>query len=56
MKNKGVIKKTLRGVYFVEIPQNFLRITKLQEGDEIEFIPGSAVSIKKDDLIIRKIP
>ena len=55
MENKAVIKKTQRGVYFVEIPLNQLRIAKLGEGDTIEIMPGSAVPVKKDDLILRKL-
>jgi hypothetical protein len=56
MAGKTILRKTQRGVYFVEIPSNFLRITKLKEGDTIEFIMGESVSIKKDDLILRKVP
>jgi hypothetical protein len=56
MENKTEIRKTIKGIYFVEIPPNFLRITKIKEGDQVEFIMGNAVSIKKDDLILRKVP
>jgi hypothetical protein len=55
MSNKSVLKKTPRGVYFVVIPQNLIRVTKWDEGDEIEVMPGSAVAVKKDDLILRKV-
>jgi PDZ domain-containing secreted protein len=56
MDGKTTLRMTRQGVYFVEIPQNFIRITKLREGDTIEFIMGESVSIKKDDLILRKVP
>jgi uncharacterized membrane protein (UPF0127 family) len=56
MDNKTEIKKTTKGVYFLEIPSNFLRITKIKEGDQVEFIMGNSVSIKKDDLVLRKVP
>ncbi len=55
MGNKTKLKKTLRGVYYLEIPENFIRITKWKEEDIIEVIPGSAVTPKKDDIILRRI-
>ena len=56
MENSTVVKKTPRGVYYVELPPNFLRITKWKEGDTLEVMVGGAASIKKDDLILRKVP
>jgi bifunctional DNA-binding transcriptional regulator/antitoxin component of YhaV-PrlF toxin-antitoxin module len=56
MPNKTELEKTQRGKYFIVIPKNLMRITKWEEGDIIEVIPGSAVSVKKDDLILRKVP
>ncbi len=56
MKNKAVIRKTHNGVYFVEIPATLVRIAKIKEGDTVEVMPGNAVTVKKDDLIVRKAP
>ncbi len=56
MENKTTLKKTQQGKYFIIIPKNMLRITKWTEGDTIEVMPGSAVTVKKDDLIFRKVP
>lgn len=56
MADKRKLKKTSQGVYFIEIPYNMIRIAKLKEGDTLEFIPASALTPKKDDLILRKIP
>ncbi len=55
MDNKTELKKTQRGKYFIVIPKNLRRIAKWEEGDVIEVMPGSAVSVKKDDLILRKV-
>ena len=38
------------------LPKNMIRVSKLKEGDSIEVIAGSAASVKKDDLILRKVP
>ncbi len=54
MENKTRLKKTPRGVYYIEIPRDLIRISKLKEGDTLEVIMGSAVTAKKDDLILRK--
>lgn len=56
MENGTVVKKTPRGVYYIELPSNFLRITKWKEGDVLEVMVGGSASIKKDDLILRKLP
>jgi bifunctional DNA-binding transcriptional regulator/antitoxin component of YhaV-PrlF toxin-antitoxin module len=56
MENKATLKKTVNGVYYIEIPSNFPRIARWKEGDTIEFMVGDAASPKKDDLILRKQP
>lgn len=55
MDDKTILKKTKNGRYYMEIPSDYLRITKWKEGDTIELIPGRAVTSKKDDLILRKV-
>ncbi len=55
MDKKTTLKKTKNGVYYMEIPSDYVRITKWKEGDTIELIPGNAVTSKKDDLILRRI-
>jgi len=53
--NKAVVRRTMRGVYYLEIPLDVIRVAGLKEGDMVELMPGSAVSVKKDDVIIRRI-
>jgi|GEM_PF-1619441 len=55
MENKTTLKKTQQGRYFIIVPKNLVRIAKWSEGDTIEVMPGSAATVKKDDLILRKI-
>jgi hypothetical protein len=56
MANKTNIQRTPRGVYFIEVPSDVLRMARLKEGDTMEFLSGSTLSAKKDDIILRKTP
>lgn len=51
---KMKLKKTFAGVYFIEIPEDLIRFTTWEEGDEIEVLSGTTVSVRRGDLILRK--
>ncbi|NOZ76285.1 MAG: hypothetical protein GXO65_01105 [Euryarchaeota archaeon] len=48
------VQKTLKGVYYVEIPSEVIRLVGWKEGDEVEFLPGTAISPRKEDLLLRR--
>jgi bifunctional DNA-binding transcriptional regulator/antitoxin component of YhaV-PrlF toxin-antitoxin module len=48
------VQKTLKGVYYVEIPTEMIRLMGWKEGDEIEFLPGGAIDARNEDLLLRR--
>ena len=49
------IKRTARGLHFVEIPEDIIMLANLRAGDEVEIFLGSTVNeTKRDDIVIRK--
>ncbi|MFQ5887535.1 MAG: hypothetical protein ACE5HY_02430 [Candidatus Hydrothermarchaeales archaeon] len=52
--SKMKLKRTFAGVYFIEIPEDLIRFTTWKEGDEVEVLSGTTVSVRKGDLLLRK--
>ncbi len=49
------LQKTFKGVYFIEIPEEIIRLTGWKAGDEIEVLPASAIKPAKGDVILRRV-
>lgn len=49
------IRKTSRGLHFVELPEDVIMVANLKAGDEVEIFLGSSINeTKRDDIVIRK--
>ncbi len=49
------LQKTFKGVYFLEIPEEIIRLTGWKAGDEIEILPAIAVKLGNCDVILRRV-
>lgn len=48
------LKRTMKGVYYIEIPQEIIRITGLKEGDQIDVRTGGDISPRSKDIVLMK--
>ncbi len=48
------LQKTLKGVYYIKLPRDLLRIKGWKEGETIEVLSGASVQARKEDIILRK--
>ncbi len=48
------LQRTPRGVYFVELPRDLLRVKGWKAGDSVEVLSGASASARKEDIILRK--
>jgi len=51
---KVKLQKTLKGIYFVELPADMLRVKKWKEGDVIEVLSGASGAAREEDVVLRK--
>lgn len=51
---KTILRKTLKGVYFVELPRDLIRIKGWKDGEVIEVLSGGTVQARKEDIILRR--
>lgn len=51
---KMKLQKTLKGVYFLELPRDLLRVKGWREGDVIDVLSGASTQARKEDIILRK--
>ena len=47
------LQKTMKGVYFIEIPAEIVRLAGWQEGAEVEIRVGGDVQPRRKDLVLR---
>jgi hypothetical protein len=48
------LKRTLKGKYFIELPDDLMRLTGWKDGDEIDVRSGADLSAGRGDLVLRK--
>jgi bifunctional DNA-binding transcriptional regulator/antitoxin component of YhaV-PrlF toxin-antitoxin module len=48
------VQRTMKGVYYVEIPSEIIRLLGWKEGDQVEFLPGNAIAPRREDLLLRR--
>ncbi len=51
---KSPLRKTLKDVYYIEIPLDLIRIKGWKEGEIIEVLSGASVQARGKDIILRK--
>lgn len=51
---KMTLRRTLKGVYFIELPRDLLRIKGWKEGEFIEVLSGASVQARKEDIVLRR--
>lgn len=51
---KTMLQSTLKGIYFIELPRDLLRVKGWKEGDTIEVLSGSSAQARKEDIVLRK--
>ncbi len=51
---KVKLQRTLKGIYFIELPADLLRVKGWKGGDSIVVLSGAAASARKEDIVLRK--
>ncbi len=51
---KVELQRTTKGRYFIELPDDLLRVKGWKEGDVVVVLSGAVAQARKEDLILRK--